>query len=370
MLRIDHAFRDTIRIALERSVTGLRRLSSLPLAALLLSGCYLSHGRGGLDASSDGGPGDSGPRDGGPRDSGRRDAGPLDCTVTPSLPPRECEPAPVSCASGTPGCAPCAAGIACLRFAGDALSASLAVDGERAALAWIRVDPSGAGSTVFFAHVEGDLSVGPIGSCFDHRAPQEVALARATGGWVMAVEEDRALAVHLLDDNGNDRGPPMRIEDAVAPVLADRPVGGPLLVWTGSRGLMAALVADGCTPGSAPVELIRDPVEPRFADAAFIGDAFLAICRSAGVTVARVGLDGLMEGPVVMPATGSTETPSIASSGGEILAGYSEFGASPSGVQLLRLGPDGRALAPPSSLGTCRSSSTPHRSPTSAARRG
>jgi hypothetical protein len=330
----------------------MRSAHAAVLPVLLASGCYLWHG---VDAvAGDAALPDASFTDTIARDAARRDRVvpdvPSDCTEPPSHEATSCLATPAPCRSGDSGCTPCTDGVECARIDARTHSVAIAVDGEDMAAVWSQ-ETSGDTRVVYFARVSETLGLDAVASCFSHREPRAVALARATGGWALAVEETGAVSVHLLDENGNERRRPERFEGASTPQLAARPAGGPLLVFARGGALHAALVDDGCTPASDPVALIDGLVEPQFTSAVFIDDAFLVASRSSGITIARVELDGTAESPTTMPTGADTEYPSLAYRDGEILATWSEFGVLPPRVVLTRLDRDGGAIDVPVSLG-------------------
>ena len=228
----------------------------------------------------------------------------------------------------------------------------LAATGEMVGLAWITSSSldGAAERRVHFARFDSNLSLVSEPGCFAVAEPTFVSVAAVPSGWLLAVGGAGGVHVIPLAPDGYPRGPGRVIPGGGTPHLAERPGAGPLVSYAVAGSIDAQLLReDGTAEWTARV-FSGSPTEPDLANAVFTGDGFLVVQRMAGVTVARVELDGTVSG-TSMPGGSSTETPQLAWNGTEARVTWTDFSATGT-VYFARLDRNGARIAAPVVLGT------------------
>ncbi len=256
------------------------------------------------------------------------------------------------CAFDSGTCVSCTTGphvTACDRADGDAtgaMSLALAVTETEVAVAWA----SGTGAR--FARFGADFPRHGETGCFGPADARRVALAAVPTGWIAAVENAAGTGIYVVSATGAATGPVAMFPSAQMPLLAGRPGAGPLLVWTlAATGAEqeSVLGADG-RPTTATVTLFTPVTEPEYGSAVSAGDGFLVAMRSSvGVQVLRVGADGRAGTPAGLGA--ETEYPQVTWTGTEGRITWSDFGVSPPSVKWARLDATGRMIGSAVTLG-------------------
>jgi len=144
-----------------------------------------------------------------------------------------------------------------------------------------------SGATISFRRLTPNLDTASSTTVLDTLRPgplagaylDGVALAPMPSGWMIASCVAGHLLLFTVDTAGvNSARPPLPVSDngcAYSMLLAARPGGGALLVWTAGYGVSAALIAaDGQSAGT-PFDIVAPPTGNAGAyDAAWVGDAF------------------------------------------------------------------------------------------------
>jgi hypothetical protein len=243
------------------------------------------------------------------------------------------------CGLDASGCEVCATGAridACVRAEVDpaqpgalAIATGTNAAGEDViAVTWATHGPSGRGA-LHFARFAPDLSLLAESPCLATDA-RRVAIARVPSGWLVAADTTSGVTLVPLDVDGAPRGAPRTIAGAAIPLLAERPSGGPLLLYQEASGNSehAALLDEG---GVAAWDVVAftDTVESQYGDAVFVRDGFLATQRAfAGVGVRRVELDGRLGATSAFPGS-STEYPQLTWMGSAAQLVWADFSGSP-----------------------------------------
>ena len=249
-------------------------------------------------------------------------------------------------------------------------SGSLAVAATEAevGLGLVEYDASN-NATVSFARLSAGLD--RIGvTVLDDRVPPstsfpaltDLAAAALPSGWVLAVIGRSDLSLRAIDANGAETGRAV-VDTAsngtflTAPLLAERPSGGPLLVWATETALRASVIAADGRSATTPVTLPTSTVS--FYDwpsAAFVGDAFyvafpiLTLADKPALRLVRVGLDGAVASTVDALPGEPTFKPNLATGAADLRVAYAGPPTGVSGDQPVtlwrRLAPTGGALTP------------------------
>jgi hypothetical protein len=187
---------------------------------------------------------------------------------------------------------------------GAGLVQDFALAGTDAAvgLAWGDGEPAGP-VTFHLAQLSPDLgvvTVSELGLKTNHKiGPGEgaIAIAPLASGWIAARALQPEIAFQSVDATGTVLT--QVAVDSVPGILSDtvlvpRPGGGPLLLWTGTSGVRAAVIADDARTATTPVDLSgwASVFSGTFANGAF----YVVIADSAaGGRLVRVETDGTVK---------------------------------------------------------------------------
>lgn len=384
------------------------------LPALLLAGCYLSHG---ADARRDGGGFDGARPDAARADAARRDAGPagpcgategrrLELEVGPAEAPRvvDCPaaaptpPCPGLCGNGSidscglgggtvetcDGSAACpsgfAGGTACCEscvldvidceecrgasgvercealptgLASDSLFGALGVGAGApgAAFAWTIGSPTGGRLVVVDTLAEPDSTPSPpVCLAIGDGSVFRVDIAPTRDGFRLAATTADATEIAELDATGRPRGRAYRLVDLHGARLHARPDGGSLLV----AGVGSQVDGVGVDPDGTPrwrTRLAEYSAEPSFGGAVHVDGHMLVALRAEEARIAVLTIED--DGELVCDRTvfpEDAEYPFIDARDGEIQLTFTSFGDRPGGARWLRLDPTGAPLGDPVAL--------------------
>jgi hypothetical protein len=203
--------------------------------------------------------------------------------------------------------------------ASDITWAEFASNGSELGVAWLSSD------TLHFGRLDADLNVLAETAVANPMSRPALALAPAGSGWIIAASKYLGtpqfvpIGIHTLDATGaflHFR----EIEDGAGIELAARPAAGPLLTYDlrelpsdGSGGFAkqraTILNVDG-SPAVAPFDVFSDDWALRSSNATFVGDGFwvskvLGDAPSYAMKIARIGLDGQVQGVASNPVAES-----------------------------------------------------------------
>jgi hypothetical protein len=259
------------------------------------------------------------------------------------------------CTFDTSGCNHCGSDshvVACSNVAGatDSSSLALAASDTAVAVAWVAGPQAQGGLHVSI--LAADLSVTAQVGCLGADDVQAVAIAATPSGWIVAAQTAAGVALYPLRADGTPVGSANVVAGAATPILAQRPGGGPLLVWvTKQSNAFAALLDEGAGVGTAvPLFGGGSITEPQYGSAVYVGDGFLVALRTNnGASVAHLSLDGTLGASHSVGA--DTEYPQLAWTGSEARVTFGSFGGT-AAVDLVRLDATGAAIGAPVVVGS------------------
>ena len=228
-----------------------------------------------------------------------------------------------SCTYDTSGCSECLVGAPLARCGpapvtnAQPLAMAIAATDAEVGLAWAEQDP-GHAPTLHFARLSPSLDLVGATALPDAAfaaasaglaPPPTLAVAPLPSGWVVAGYAAPEIFLHAIDATGQDVGRlviaqvPAAEAGSGLPILAARPDGGPLLVWSRAGELRAAVVAADGQSMTAPVVLATGAPQVLGSPSAIYGrDAFnVAFSIDGGANrrqlrLARVETDGTLTG--------------------------------------------------------------------------
>lgn len=236
-------------------------------------------------------------------------------------------------------CSDCAVGPAVLRCGPVAMSAaplSAAIDASdtEIGVAWVEQVGYGQAPKLWFARLAPNLDVIDAAQIADSAVATEiyaqnqyavpVAVAPLPSGWVVAGHADVQLFLHAFNGAGNHVS---RIvldddEETAWPLLASRPNGGPLVVWTTDAGVRAAVVSNDGLTTTVPINIHTTGQEfASAASVAFGGDVFYVLLEVRTDTSepwmrwARVSTAGALLGFTDAPKNLNFGNPSLVTGG-------------------------------------------------------
>jgi hypothetical protein len=254
------------------------------------------------------------------------------------------------CAFDVSDCTTCASGADVSRCADvwtgtDSTPAlALAASGSELGLAWVQ---GGVGVQVQL-HDE-QLGVLARRTCVEGAVATQVALAPTSTGWLLAVSDGTATALHPLAADLQANGAIRAIRGQQPQLVAGS--AGPLLTYVDATGVVMAAGLDASGASLWTASVFSGVVGAEFVSAVETGAGqwMLAARTRGGVEIARIA-GGQVAGRS-NPVGGSTEYPNLAWTGTEARLVYTDF-ATTGQVRWARLDAQGALIGASVALGT------------------